>query len=161
MTLSINKSTTKSSSSSFFLLRPVYYYTRCVSQYPYPVPYGEYLRSYQKAYRIPFPIIVPHILIEYGVVRWLHIITVFLQMLHKYLQTATNTAIPILFRPFLHYLVQLVLPPYLESIDYLLQVTLNEHTFDVKETIQDFPNLLHVEETMEECFRRRRRRRQL
>ncbi len=134
-------------SSSTIKLRPIYYYTRCVSQYPYPVPYGEYLLSYKKAYfGTPLiswfvPILIPSRLIEYGVVRLLHIITSLLQMLHSYCR---NVAIPFV-------------PPYLESIDYLLQVTLNEHTFDMKETIQDFPNIIQCEESMEECFRRRRR----
>ena len=140
------------------VLRPIYYYTRCVSQYPYPIPYGEFLLSYQKAAfrsrrgssilsRVVgwIPLFIPHVLVEYGVVRLLHGLTTFLQRLHRYSSTS-RIGIPFL-------------PPYLESIDYLLQVTLNEHTFDMKETIQDFPNLLHLEETMEECFRRRRQRR--
>jgi hypothetical protein len=45
----------------------------------------------------------------------------------------------------------------LESIDYLLQVTLEEHTFDMTETVRDFPGILSVEESMEDCFRRRRK----
>ena len=137
-------------SSSALKLRPIYYYTRCVSQYPYPVPYGEYLLSYKKAYfGTPLlswfvPILIPSRLIEYGVVKLLHIVTSLIQMLHSYCR---NVPIVIPFIP----------PPYLESIDYLLQVTLNEHTFEMKETIQDFPNIVLFEETMEECFRRRRR----
>jgi hypothetical protein len=143
-------STSSSTSTNVRTLRPIYYYTRCVSQYPYPVPYGEYLISYQKAYRSSSiiywwtPLLIPHVLIEYGVVRLLHAVTVFLQMLHYQYRT---TIFP-------------YLPPYIESIDYLLQVTLNEHTFDMKETIKDFPSILHLEETMEECFRRRRQQHQ-
>ena len=55
------------------------------------------------------------------------------------------------------YLVPAMVPPYLESMDYLLQVTLNEHSFDMRETIRDFPMILDAEENMETCFRRRQR----
>jgi hypothetical protein len=47
--------------------------------------------------------------------------------------------------------------PFMESLDYLLQVTIHEHTFDMKETIEHFPELLQLEETMLACFQRRRR----
>jgi hypothetical protein len=134
-------------------LRPIYYYTRCVSQYPYPVPYGEYLVSYRKAYGISWfvPIVLPNVLVEYGVVRLLHW---FLYGTNTRMMRMIETMIP--FRSPNFSLRQL---PYLESIDYLLQVTLQDHTFDMTETIRDFPQLLQIEETMEECFVRRRQHR--
>jgi hypothetical protein len=117
-------------------LRPVYYYTRCISQYPKPVPYGEFFMAYRKAYGLSWlPVVLPTFLVKYGVVLPFHFWTVLLQ-----------TILP-----------EVLTIPYVESIDYLLQVTINEHTFDMKETIQDFPELIHVEETMDECFCRRRK----
>jgi hypothetical protein len=122
-----------SSSASSFHFRPVYYYTRCISQYPNPVPYGEYLNAYKKAYQLSWiPILIPNWIVEYSVVRLLHGIIMFL------------------------YAFEITIP-YLDSIDYLLQVTLNEHTFDMKETLHDFPNIVQVEETIEDCFTRRKR----
>jgi hypothetical protein len=127
------------------LLLPVYYYTRCVSQYPQPVPYGEFLVAYHAANhggaqsvmgdagwcrRYPW---LPHWLVLYGFVIPFHWCTM---------------------------LVAKLLPwnlPFMESLDYLLQVTIHEHTFDMKETIEHFPELLQLEETMLACFQRRRR----
>jgi hypothetical protein len=115
-------------------LRPIYYYTRCVSQYPMPVPYGEFLIAYRRAYGLDWlPMLVPILLVEWCVVRPLHWLTVLLTTVLGF------ASIPIL-----------------ESVDYLLQVTLDEHTFDMTETVHDFPEILQVEESMEECFRRRR-----
>jgi hypothetical protein len=48
--------------------------------------------------------------------------------------------------------------PYVASIDYLLQVTVHEHSFDMTAIATDFPQLAQYEETIYECFRRRRRR---
>jgi hypothetical protein len=125
----------KSFKSSPQRLRPVYYYTRCISQYPKPVPYGEFFLAYRKAYGLAWlPILLPLLVVKYGVVTVCHIWTELLRStLPSYL-----------------------MPPFLESIDYLLQVTLHEHTFDMKETVQDFPAIVQLEETMEDCFRRRR-----
>ena len=53
-------------------------------------------------------------------------------------------------------ILRLPMPPFLESIDYLLQVTLDEHTFDMRETVKDFPMIRQAEESMDVCFRRRR-----
>ena len=116
-------------------LRPVYYYTRCISQYPKPVPYGEFFLSYRRAYGLSWlPVLLPLFIVQYGVVAVCHIWTlVFRSRLPSYL-----------------------MPPFLESIDYLLQVTRHEHTFDMKETLQDFPKIVQLEETMEACFQRRR-----
>jgi hypothetical protein len=116
-------------------LRPVYYYTRCISQYPKPVPYGEFFLAYRNVYGLAkLPVLLPYVLVKYGVVMVFHFWTILLRsMLPSY-----------------------IMPPFLESIDYLLQVTVHEHTFDMNETLQDFPMIVHLEETMEDCFRRRR-----
>lgn len=116
-------------------LRPVYYYTRCISQYPKPVPYGEFFLAYRRAYGLGWlPILLPLFVVKYGVVKVCHILTEVLRSI----------------------LPSYLMPPYLESIDYLLQVTLHEHSFDMKETLSDFPKIVTLEETIEGCFRRRR-----
>ena len=150
--------TTSNTTTTIKSLRPVYYYTRCVSQYPYPVPYGEHFLSYRNVHGTPIgssilPILVPQILIEYGVVRLLHVITLFLQWVQSHCRRMTMwfSSLSSSSSPWS------MVPPYLESMDYLLQVTVREHTFDMTETIADFPNVLRVEETVDECFRRRRR----
>ena len=108
-------------------LRPVYYYTRPLGQYPEPVPYGEYLMNYRLAYKMRFPLLVSDWMIQYFVVK------------------------PI------HWLACIIITiPYLQSLDYLLQVTVEEHTFDNSETATDFPRLLQVEESIAQCFARRR-----
>lgn len=118
-------------------LLPIYYYTRCVSRYPNPVPYGEYLKAYRRAYDLDwFPIFIPSGLVEWCVVRPLHWFT----RVIKAVTSRWHASVP-----------------FLESVDYLLQVTRDEHTFDMTETIHSFPGILGVEESMEECFRRRRK----
>jgi len=118
-------------------LRPVYYYTRCITLYPKPVPYGEFLLAYRAAYGLQrLPMLLPAFLVEWCVVRPLHWFTVILTTLLG--------------------LVCLPAPPFLESIDYLLQVTLDEHTFEMRETVRDFPMIRQAEESMECCFRRRK-----
>jgi hypothetical protein len=130
-------------------LRPVYYYTRCVSQYPDPVPYGEFLLAYFQANHDNNDgtllssalarwcrrfVWLPHWLVLYGFVlpfRWCTMV----------LTTLVSSKLP-----------------YVESIDYLLQVTVNEHSFDLTDTVRDFPDIVKLEETMQECFARRRRK---
>jgi hypothetical protein len=125
----------KSSNSCLHPLRPVYYYTRCISQYPMPVPYGEFFLAYRRAHGLSWlPVLLPLFIVKYGVVTMCHVWTELLRSM----------------------LPSFLMPPFLESIDYLLQVTLHEHTFDMKETLQDFPTIVHLEESMEGCFRRRR-----
>lgn len=107
-------------------LRPVYYYTRPLRQYPEPVPYGEYLMSYRRAYKVQVPLLVRAWMVHYFVV------------------------VPV------HWLACVIALPYLHSLDYLLQVTVEEHTFDNSETATDFPRLIQVEESIAGCFARRR-----
>lgn len=134
-------------------LRPVYYYTRCLSQYPNPVPYGEFLLAYYTAnhersdgnesrggewrewvaWLVRHVLWVPSWLVRWGFVEPWHWCTVFV---------VACVSSQVLF---------------LESIDYLLQVTTQEHSFDMKETLADFPEILQLEETMLACFQRRRR----
>ena len=115
-------------------LRPVYYYTRCLSQYPQPVAYGEHLVAYRQAYGIALlPTLVTSWFVEFFVVHPLHWFTLF-------------------FKNWIGFSL-----PFLESVDYLLQVTLDEHTFNMTETLQDFPEIVTVEETIVDCFARRRR----
>jgi len=119
--------------------RPVYYYTRCFSSYPrQPVPYGEYLLAYRRAYGLQWlPLFLPAWWVEWCFVRPFHWCTVVCTVV-------------------LRRILRLPMPPFLESIDYLLQVTLDEHTFDMRETIKDFPMIRQAEESMDVCFRRRR-----
>jgi hypothetical protein len=146
----LKHSCSRSSSSSStvpLLLLPVYYYTRCVSQYPQPVPYGEFLVAYHEAANPGAPpqsvgvgagcrrcyLWLPHWLVLYCFVIPFHWCAIFFSKLLPW-----NL-------------------PFLESLDYLLQVTIHEHTFDMKETVEHFPELLQLEETMLACFQRRRR----
>jgi hypothetical protein len=45
---------------------------------------------------------------------------------------------------------------YLESVDYLLQVSYREHSFDCSDFVQDFPEIVNQEETIESCFWRQK-----
>ena len=118
-------------------LLPIYNYTRCISSYPEPVPYGEYLVAYRKAYNLDWiPLLLPGVAVKWCVVIPFHWFTVILSSV-------------------LLYFVPALAPPFLQSIDYLLQVTLNEHSFDMRETERDFPIIRTAEESMETCFRRR------
>ena len=47
--------------------------------------------------------------------------------------------------------------PYLEAADYLLQVSSREHSFDCSQFAQDFGKHLEEEESILECFVRRRK----
>lgn len=107
-------------------LRPVYYYTRPL-HYHQPVPYGHFLQAYRQAYLIHWYINLPVWVVQ-GFVACFHGIT---NLLGPYV-------------------------PYLESVDYLLQVTGNEHSFDMTAVQTDFPQLSILEETIEGCFQRRK-----
>lgn len=114
-----------------FILRPVYFYTRPLHLLNTPVAYGTHLIYYRLAYNVNFlPLVVPYWFVKWFVVWPLQVITVMVS-------------------PFLSI-------PYLESINYLMQVTTAEHTFDLSETHEDFPELLHLEESILECFLRRK-----
>jgi hypothetical protein len=47
--VSSHQTSSSSTTTTVEPLLPVYYYTRCVSQYPQPVPYGEFLLAYCEA----------------------------------------------------------------------------------------------------------------
>ena len=94
--------------------------------YPDPVPYGQYLVDYRKGNNIRCFIWIPLFVVEF--VLWL---------VHS-----------------LAFLFPWV--PYLESIDYLLQVSANVASFDNAAVRKDFPGLASQEETIVTCFERRR-----
>ena len=108
-------------------LRPVYFYTRPL-QYRNPVPYGEYLVAYRRAHDMRFVLWLP-ICVVHGFVSGIHLVS---QVIGKWV-------------------------PYVQSIDYLLQVTKDEHSFASQAVMEDFPQLASQEETIEACFRRRSR----
>lgn len=111
-------------------LRPVYYYTRPL-HYAGPVFYGDFLVDYRRACNIEsYAIWLPNFVVQ-----------LFVGVMHTF-RTWTSGWLRI---------------PFLESIDYLLQVTREEHTFNLSAIEADFPQLKAKEETIEECFRRRRR----
>jgi hypothetical protein len=109
-----------------------YYYTRPCSR-PDPIPYGQYLQDYRSAHALVWAIWIPVWIVEYFVAA-VHWVAAFTQ--------AKNV-------------------PYLESCDYLLQVSAQEHSFDCRKFAREFPDILNGEETFEECFRRRRRQLQI
>lgn len=127
-----NNQTTMTKTQQRPKLRPIYFYSRPL-YLKRPIPYGDYLVCYRRAYNVNY---IP-MLIQYILLKWLFIL------------------------PF-HYMTVILsssyigIPPYIQSIDYLLQVTNHEHTFDMSETIKDFPNLINIEETIFDCFQRRR-----
>ena len=108
-------------------MRPVYYYTRPLLLQK-PVPYGEYLVAFRKA----------HGLSSYAV--WMPSWSV--RMIVHLFHVVTN-----LFGGFV---------PYLQSVDYLLQVTTTEHSFDCSAVATDFGRSIE-EESILACFERRRR----
>jgi hypothetical protein len=105
-------------------LASYYYYTR-PAQYLQPIPYGQYLVHYRRAYELWWYIWIPVWLVR-AFVEAVHWITSWLQL------------------------------PYLESVDYLLQVSYREHSFDCSDFVRDFPEIVNQEETIEACFRRRK-----
>jgi len=109
-------------------LQPVYYYTRPLG-YTQPIPYGDYLIDYRRAHDIRISVWIPY---------WM--LTFFTTLFHGLATTWIGDYVP-----------------YLQSIDYLLQVSMAEHSFDLSLVQRDFPQLLEMEESIEDCFRRRRR----
>jgi hypothetical protein len=91
-----------------------------------PVPYGEYLKAYRLGNDILIYAWLPMMFVVW-IVTWVHAIA--------------------LRWPWL---------PYIQSIDYLLQVTRREHTFDLSLIGTAYPGVANQEETIVECFRRRR-----
>ena len=110
-------------------LRPVYYYTRPLLL-ARPVPYGEYLVAYRQAHHLTYALWIP---------SW--VVQIVVSLFH-YLSEALGFMVP-----------------YLQSIDYLLQVTRHEHTFDQSVVSHDFGEGLR-EESILTCFERRRRQQQ-
>ncbi|KAL7564722.1 hypothetical protein ACA910_010136 [Epithemia clementina (nom. ined.)] len=119
--------------------RPIYYYTR-PTQYVQPVPYGTYLVAYRQAYGIT----KAAIWIPVGLVRW------FVAVVHW----MTGQ----LQRPGCTWLRQWADTLFCWShTDYLLQVTVHEHSFDLTAIQTDVPTLARHEETIVACFQRRKR----
>jgi nucleoside-diphosphate-sugar epimerase len=108
-------------------LRPVYYYTRPLMLRE-PVPYGEYLVAFRKAYKLS------------SFAAWMPSWSV--RMIVHVFHVVTN-----LFGGFV---------PYLQSVDYLLQVTTTEHSFDCTAVATDFGRSIE-EESILACFERMRR----
>ena len=110
-------------------IQPTYYYTRPISL-KRPVPYGYYLKEYRKAYHLNDfnSIWIPFwvITMVVALVHWLAWWNHFFQI------------------------------PYLDAIDYLLQVSSHEHSFDCSRIAQDFSCLEQDEESILECFVRRK-----
>jgi hypothetical protein len=123
--LSSSSSTTTSTSTSQNRSR-YYYYTRPV-QFRHAIPYGRYLLDYRTAHNIQWAVWIPAWTVQWLVaaVHWLA-----LTRMAKHV-------------------------PYLESVDYLLQVSAREHSFDCSRFATDFTELVSQEETFETCFRRR------
>jgi hypothetical protein len=108
-------------------LQPFYFYCRPL-HFSRPVPYGNYLQAYREAYGMRYYLTVPD--------RWVRLFVLGFHALTRLLGGCV---------------------PFLESVDYLLLVTLNEHSFDQQLVQQDFPELHSREETILQCFERRRR----
>ena len=108
-----------------------YYYTR-PTHHPQPLAYGQFLKHFRAAYQIPSWSIVSFPSV------WMQCLVAMIHWM------ATETLLSRLM-------------PFLESIDYLLQVSSREHTFDNTLFKTDFPQLSRMEESIPECFVRRRR----
>lgn len=105
-----------------------YYYTRPV-QFRDAIPYGRYLVDYRKAHNIKLAVWIPA-----WTVQW------FVATVHWCALTSVAKHLP-----------------YLESVDYLLQVSAQEHSFDCSRFAADFTEIASQEENFETCFRRRQR----
>ena len=110
-----------------FPLRPVYYYTRPLLLAE-PLPYGQVLVDFRQSNDIRIAVNVP-----------ISLVNLFVALVHT----------------LAHFFGRWIC--YLESLDYLLQVTRQEHSFASSAVRQDFPELRHQEETILACFRRRRK----
>jgi hypothetical protein len=117
------------SSSTISQSRSRYYYYTCPVQFRDAIPYGRYLLDYRKAHNIQLAVWIPAWTVQWVVatVHWLA-----LTRIAKHV-------------------------PYLESVDYLLQVSAREHSFDCSRFAADFTELVSQEENYETCFRRRQR----
>ena len=117
-------------------LHSLYYYTRPLSLLKVPIPYGEYLVYYRRAYGITSrtSIWVP-----------MFIMTWFVTIVHWIAHTIKRRC--------------RIWIPYLDSIDYLLQVSIREHSFDNTRFFTDFGSSFK-EESILECFQRIRRKQQ-
>jgi len=92
------------------------------------VPYGDYLLAYRHAYEVYFTVWIP-----FPVVVW------FVWLVHVLV---------------VHVLGQLSATAM--SINYLLQVSAVEHSFNNDLFRADFPQIVETQESIYECFRRRR-----
>lgn len=94
-----------------------------------PIPYGEYLMEYRRANDIAFTLWLPFDMVQWciALIHWL--------VWHTFLRKLSICV----------------------SIDYLLQVSAHEHSFDNSRFRRDIPELATQEETIYECFVRRRR----
>ena len=115
--------------------RPVYYYTR-PTRVRTPVPYGSYLADYRKAYDITWAAV------------WIPVIWV------RWFVAAVQACSNALTLPWLQRLDRFLC---LSHVNYLLQVTVHEHSFDLTAIQTDFPQLTALEESIQECFQRRRK----
>lgn len=102
-----------------------YFYYTRPLSFSSPIPYAAFVVAYRRAYDISIDLWLPLI-----VLNWI------IQSIHAWSE----------FWPFL---------PFLQSIDYLLQVTRQEHSFDVSLVGAAYPGVVAQEESMVECFRRR------
>lgn len=109
-------------------IKRVYYYTRPLLL-ERPVPYGFYLKVFRQAYGIENS----SVWIPVWVVTWFVAIFHWLAGWNRYFHL-----------------------PYLDAGDYLLQVASREHSFNCAEFGRDFPNVREKEESILECFVRRR-----
>ena len=113
----------------------VIYYTRPLNM-PRPVPYGDYLKIYRQAYILSFPKSWSGRLMMW-VPSFIHVVLVFLvRCLAQVNQSILKNRIP-----------------YIDSIDYLLQVSSREHSFDCSLFAKYFA--FDEEETILQCFVRR------
>ena len=111
-------------------MQHVYYYTRPLLLEE-PVPYGYYLQQFRVAYGLERT--------SLWIPVW--VVTCFVAVVHWFAQCCHKNV----------YLQQL---PYVDAVDYLLQVASREHSFDCSSFGRDFPGL--QEETILDCFQRRK-----
>ena len=117
-------------------LKSLYYYTRPLSLLKEPLPYGEYLLYYRRAYEITSLSSI-----------WLpmFLMSTFVTIIHWIAHTIKRRC--------------RIWIPYLDSINYLLQVSIREHSFDNTRFATDFGSYFQ-EESILECFQRIRKRHQ-
>uniref|UniRef100_A0A6S8UGX8 NAD-dependent epimerase/dehydratase domain-containing protein n=1 Tax=Ditylum brightwellii TaxID=49249 RepID=A0A6S8UGX8_9STRA len=92
-----------------------------------PVPYGYYVHEYKRAQNMQLLVWGPLIALTWARIL-LHLIA---------------NAFPFV--------------PYIEALDYMFQVSYYEHSFDCSRFAKDFPNMLNEEESIYDCFTRRRK----